>query len=350
MKKICVVTNKFFPLIGGTELLTKEFIDFFKTDYDVSVITNPYSERNIYDFDYKIFQYDYNNISKEMFELKKFDLVIFFADLHTPYLNTYNCNYGKNNICVLNVDERTYEARYQFQNAIKNLQQFDMVITFCKEAPVNKFLQEFNIKNIFIPNMSRNVFNTSNKFDIKQKFNIKDKKIITCLASYENRKNQLHLLKTIKELSSDKYAWLFVGNISEINYANACMNYVERENMNNIYFIKGTLKSDLIDTILNQSDATILPSIAEGLPLSIIESMAAGTPWISTPVGGINGVFKDLYSGFIFDSINFSAKDLNQSLNKSFSKVRETIRDEWKLNFDKQIIFNKYKKVIEDII
>jgi glycosyltransferase involved in cell wall biosynthesis len=56
---------------------------------------------------------------------------------------------------------------------------------------------------------------------------------------------------------------------------------------------------DDIPQFLQGIDVFVLPSLSEGLPLSILEAMAAGKPVIATNVGGVSEVIEDRRTGFI---------------------------------------------------
>lgn len=53
--------------------------------------------------------------------------------------------------------------------------------------------------------------------------------------------------------------------------------------------------------MLDEADIYLLPSYAEGLPISLLEAMAAGLPIISTPVGGIPEVITEEKNGYLIN-------------------------------------------------
>jgi glycosyltransferase involved in cell wall biosynthesis len=56
---------------------------------------------------------------------------------------------------------------------------------------------------------------------------------------------------------------------------------------------------DDIPQFLQSIDVFVLPSLSEGLPLSVLEAMAAGKPVIATNVGGVSEVVQDQRTGFV---------------------------------------------------
>ncbi len=61
---------------------------------------------------------------------------------------------------------------------------------------------------------------------------------------------------------------------------------------------------DDIEQILSETDVFVLSSIAEGIPMTILEAMSAKTPIVATRVGGIPEVVEDGKEGFLVDKSN----------------------------------------------
>jgi glycosyltransferase involved in cell wall biosynthesis len=60
-------------------------------------------------------------------------------------------------------------------------------------------------------------------------------------------------------------------------------------------WVNGEQKADLLE----RASIYALPSYAEGMPVSVLEAMAAGLPIVSTPVGGIPAAVTDGIEGFL---------------------------------------------------
>ncbi|OGC25358.1 hypothetical protein A2291_03040 [candidate division WOR-1 bacterium RIFOXYB2_FULL_42_35] len=94
--------------------------------------------------------------------------------------------------------------------------------------------------------------------------------------------------------------FIFAGSWPSLLEKNAAENYVKANNLTTnvqfVGFVKGTEKKQL----LWDSDLFVFPTYYpyEGLPIAILEAMAAGLPIITTMQGGIPDVVLDRVNGF----------------------------------------------------
>jgi glycosyltransferase involved in cell wall biosynthesis len=58
---------------------------------------------------------------------------------------------------------------------------------------------------------------------------------------------------------------------------------------------------DRVEDVLGNALAFVLPSAAEGLPIGMLDAMAASLPIVATPVGEIPDVIRPGENGFLFD-------------------------------------------------
>ena len=164
--------------------------------------------------------------------------------------------------------------------------------------------------------------------DFKNLYNLKKAKVTTILNSIEINNNKKIFPQSIRqEFSLDKDSPI-IGNISALRAQKnhetliKAMRLVVQKIPNAILLIAGegedapNLKKNVgnlgltksvkflgyrsdVDNLLAQFDIFVLSSLYEGLPLCILEAMAAGKPIVATDADGTNEVVKDGETGLL---------------------------------------------------
>jgi glycosyltransferase involved in cell wall biosynthesis len=76
--------------------------------------------------------------------------------------------------------------------------------------------------------------------------------------------------------------------------------YAERLGIRDALSLPGWIGSAQKQSLMDRAAVCVLPSYAEGLPMSLLEAMAAGLPVVATDVGGIPDLVTDGVNGFLF--------------------------------------------------
>jgi len=115
----------------------------------------------------------------------------------------------------------------------------------------------------------------------------------------------------------------------------------------------GGVKNEDMPALYMQSDLFILPSLSEGIPVSILEAMASGCPVVVTKVGGIPEFIEHKKTGYLIEprsvgAISSAVIDLlgDEKLRNEMAKNAHTFV---RRNYDWEIVVGKFEKIINAI-
>ncbi len=140
--------------------------------------------------------------------------------------------------------------------------------------------------------------------------------IITIVAELNKNKNQIMLIRNVKELllNIPSLKILLIGKET----LPIVRNFVEKEGLNNTIQFLG-YRND-VDKLTMISDIAFSASLREGLPVNIIEAMACGIPVVCSDNRGHRSLIINKKNGLIFnpksdkemlDEINFLYENPN---------------------------------------
>ncbi len=182
----------------------------------------------------------------------------------------------------------------------------------------------------------------------------KTNKIIICIARIEPVKNHIMLVESLgilKKYFSNFIAY-FIGEGSDKQLIHSIKNLDLEDNI----IFTGALNRTEIVYYLSIADISVLTSLKEGMPRSLMESMFFGIPCIGTNVIGTTEVIVDNETGFLVglnDNSAFSGKIYelltDEEKRKAMGKKAEIFCKE---NFDENRVTEKiidvYKKIMEN--
>lgn len=134
----------------------------------------------------------------------------------------------------------------------------------------------------------------------------KNVKQLLCIGRLCEQKGQLLLLQSLKEvLDCGHQVKLILAGDGDMRPE--IERFVSKHGLQNNVEITGWISSIQVKQYLVQSDAMILPSFAEGLPVAIMEAMSVGRPVITTYIAGIPELITNKENGFLFAAGDITA-------------------------------------------
>jgi glycosyltransferase involved in cell wall biosynthesis len=173
---------------------------------------------------------------------------------------------------------------------------------------------------------------------------------ILFMGRLEKHKGVYDIIEAASWLPRDRYIFILAGN-GEIRQVKE---KIQEKGLRLMFEILGWISGEQKHEMLQTADLFLLPSYQEGLPMSVIEAMAASLPILATTVGGVPHAVEDKINGYLIPPGNpeVMAKTIelvfsDQKKWKHFSDRSYQIAQE-KFNVDK--IKNKLKRLYEELL
>jgi glycosyltransferase involved in cell wall biosynthesis len=175
---------------------------------------------------------------------------------------------------------------------------------------------------------------------------IEDKPSLLFLGRIEKNKGINELIEALKRLKNDfQFRFILCGTGALLQY------FIEECNKNfgSDFEYKGVVSGEEKNVIIKQSDLFILPSYFEGLPMSLLETMAGGVVPIVTNVGSMKEIIKHGVNGLhiekqnsndLYEKLKYILSNPNQYQKLSIN-AKSTIRE----NYDIENYIVKLNKI-----
>ena len=147
----------------------------------------------------------------------------------------------------------------------------------------------------------------------------KKSKVLLTIGNLEKVKGQEFLIKSLKRVSEELPSikcYVIGGGSLELELKEL----VKSLNLEKNVIFLGQLKHNQIGKWLNACDVFVMSSLNEGLPISMLEALGLGKPFVGTNVGGIPEVINSEEYGILIEPGNE---------NELYSAIASALRAEW---------------------
>jgi glycosyltransferase involved in cell wall biosynthesis len=138
-----------------------------------------------------------------------------------------------------------------------------------------------------------------------------------CIGRLSAEKGQLVLLEAVARLR-DEGVKCTVTLIGDGPLRDVLESFVDRNALEGLVHFTGWKSSNEVRAEILLSRALVMPSFAEGLPVSILEALALGRPVIATYVGGIPELVEPGKSGWLVPagSVEVLARAIREAMER----------------------------------
>lgn len=175
-------------------------------------------------------------------------------------------------------------------------------------------------------------------------------------VSFIHHVKRIHLIiDALAKIESIQVEWTHIGSWSS---QTAWLQDAAKEKLggkeNIQYTFTGEKTIEEVRSFLehHQADFLICTSESEGIPVSMMEALAAGTPVISTAVGGVPEIVQDQETGYLLPA-NPTEAEIADTLNKivlmdelEYRRLSENAKNTYLNKFQAKVNYKKFAKEI----
>ena len=344
------------------ELLTEQQKENPEVDIELLLVNN--SQPN-YPVIFKIWYY--TNHNECITQISKADLMIFHSVYNLKFIHIYQLAMHYK-IPYIIVSHGAFSPETQQKGKLKKLLYRKLFLNkFVKNSLALSFLcideQKRSIyswkRHIIVPNViqispTRIDNNTTINSDTihitymsKISFRYKGlEMMLKALASIKDELNNINLVINIYGYGESKT--IDMNNIPKSEHdIHKLLNAIKFLQLENKVFYHGPVFGEAKSVAINQSDIMILPSMSEGMPLTVIEFLACGIPCIVTHNTNMGSLITDNNAGWVckFDQ-NDMASAILQAI-KSYNMQKNILKQNARKAFEKVNSINIGKTSIE---
>ncbi|MGA3198635.1 MAG: glycosyltransferase family 4 protein [Halobacteriota archaeon] len=195
---------------------------------------------------------------------------------------------------------------YPFKSLITTmvLRNADAVIALSDH--MKKEMQRFSLRDIsIIPNgIDLDRFEGAARDQARFKLKIKEAdKVVLHVSTLASVKGVMYLIEAIAQLiqTEPKARLIVVGDGPERAKLELLVSDL---GLSEFVTFAGRIQNNDVPIYMAASNVFVLPSLSEGIPIVILEAMAAGLPIVATNVGGISSLVEEGKNGFLIDPQN----------------------------------------------
>lgn len=250
----------------------------------------------------------------------------------------------------------TIDSDYSHTELKKKLQGFSAVnkrkiaivspsVWLKEESQKSKALGRFS-HHVVPYGIDSNIYKLRDRKACKQVLGLPEGKKVILFVAYivDNiRKGYTLLLNALENINKDEYVVCTVGAVTENT---AAFKDIE---VHQLGFIEDEL---LLSMAYNAADMFVIPSLADNLPNTVLESLMCGTPVIAFPVGGIPDMVQHGENGLLCQTV--TAVSLADSI-MQFKEVEHsfdsrTISENAFKKYNEQAQINAYMAIYKELL